>query len=132
MTTALQAGLCRAEEIITSDERASHIIPPMEDPMEDPMGSGWSQPARHLITVDDRCALMTMATFESLAEYSTTTPSGVYSGKMWRCRSPWNRSEWLLRWFGECAKPECPGPACGNYVSNHSRVIILSDGELPA
>ncbi len=48
------------------------------------MGRNWDQPPTSDILIDDEYALMTKATFDRLAEYSCSTPSGVYPGKMWR------------------------------------------------
>lgn len=91
------------------------------------------QPDRSEILIDDTHALMTMRTFEDLAEYSGTKPTGVYEGKMWRRHdgvfdyrflASGGKPEWLLCWYGRCDKPD--------YVSNNSRKIILLDGDLPA
>ena len=51
--------------------------------MTDPMGRHWRQPPRERILIDDTHALMDLATFEQLSEYSCTIPTGVYPGKMW-------------------------------------------------
>lgn len=93
-----------------------HPIPPITDPL----GKFWNQPDLKLILIDDTHALMEMATFEGLADYSCTMPSGVYPGKMWRCRVKYDDESmgWLLRWYGESEKP--------GYVSNHHRRIILA------
>lgn len=57
-----------------------HPIPPMTHPL----GRHWSQPSLDEILIDDEYAVMTEATLKKLAEYSCSTPSGVYPGKMWR------------------------------------------------
>lgn len=75
-----------------------HPIPPITDPL----GKYWRQPDRNRIEVDETHALMTEADFESLSEYSTSIPSGVYPGKMWRRQQV---DGWYLVWFGECADP---------------------------
>jgi hypothetical protein len=66
--------------------------------MTDPLGRYWDQPPRDAIALDDTHALMTERAFEQLPEYSRTTPSGVYPGKMWRhCTKD---GDWYLCWFG--------------------------------
>ena len=89
------------------------------------MGKHWDQPPTSDILIDDEYALMTQATFNRLAEYSASTPSGVYPGKMWRAdNAAYHAAEvakgayrhWLL-WFGESENPD--------FVSNHSRKILL-------
>ncbi len=52
--------------------------------MVDPLGRYWKQPDSSSIALDDKTALMSQATFDALAEYAWTLPSGVYVGKMWR------------------------------------------------
>jgi hypothetical protein len=96
--------------------------------MTDPMGWHWRQPERDRILLDDTHALMTSATFEELSEYSTTIPSGVYPGKMWRRhdgifdqtrRRNGLPGVWLLAWFGEVVEGRCP---------INFREILLADG----
>jgi hypothetical protein len=76
-------------------------------PITDPLGRGWRQPNPDSILVDDTHALMNKQSFWALANYSTTLPTGVYPGKMWRAhvpidsRSGWEGPrKWVLRWFG--------------------------------
>jgi len=38
--------------------------------------------------LDEQSAVMTRATFLQLDEYSCSIPSGVFAGKIWRCRQP--------------------------------------------
>jgi len=67
--------------------------------LDSPYGPGaWKQPDRTQVLIDETHALMTKAVFESLAEYNTTMPSGVYSGKMWRQSN--GAHEWLFCWYG--------------------------------
>lgn len=81
--------------------------------MDDPMGKHWEQPHRSRILIDDKHALMTEVDFNKLHDYSTSTPSGVYPGKMWRC---YQRGKWWLRWFGLSDDPK--------FCSNHAREIL--------
>jgi hypothetical protein len=78
-------------------------------PMTDPLGRHWKQPDRSSILVDDAHAVMDRHALETLAEYSSSRPSGVYPGKMWkrldgifdsRCKP--EDCEWRLCWYGEC------------------------------
>lgn len=101
-------------------------------PITDPMGRNWEQPRPGEILVDETHALMTRDAFEQLAEYSSTRPSGVYPGKMWKRHdgiydhaylAAGGKPEWLLCWYGESEK----GPG---WCSNHHRKILLVDGEL--
>ncbi|MDR5839368.1 hypothetical protein [Caballeronia sp. LZ034LL] len=71
----------------------SNVIPPITDSQ----GSCWIQPASDQILVSDTDAVMSQITFECLPEYSTSIPSGVYPGKMWRAET---EDGWYLRWFG--------------------------------
>jgi hypothetical protein len=98
------------------------VIPPITDPM----GKHWRQPPRDSITLDETHALMSRATFEQLAEYSGTFPTGVYEGKMWKrhdglfdqaFRARGGKPEWLLVWFGYCDEPKM--------VSNNFRKILI-------
>lgn len=95
------------------------VIPPITDPL----GRSWRQPPLERILLDDSHAVMDTATFQALLEYSTTLPTGVYPGKMWRAQGfdartrRWTGS-WFLRWFGECDDPaKC---------SNNQREILLA------
>lgn len=92
--------------------------------MTDPMGRHWTQPPRERIEVDATHALMTEAIFKALPEYSTTIPSGVYPGKMWRRhdgahdfkrKTP---SVWMLCWYGEERDGKC---------EIHFREVLLAD-----
>lgn len=100
---------------------ATSIIPPITDPM----GAHWRQPDTENFVIDDTHVIMSQRDFDMLAEYSTTTPSGVYVGKCWKAqdfeRLPGGKwrwiEEWNLRWYGTCEDP--------NLVSNHQRKIII-------
>lgn len=102
-------------------------------PMLHEMGRHWRQPDRSRITIDATHALMSQADFEALADYTTSQPSGVYEGKMWKSQAwKWEGDEvsidrgyarrvmlgkWYLRWFGPSDKP--------GYCSNNVREIII-------
>jgi hypothetical protein len=117
-----------AYEVALEKLEAAESIPRMTDPL----GKYWEQPDRSEIVIDDTHALMSLATFEKLMEYSGSQPTGAYEGKMWRRNDgscDWEfmaqggKPTWYLCWYGRSDKPE--------YVSNNRRKIILSDGELP-
>lgn len=98
----------------------SNEIPPITDPL----GRAWDQPSVADMLLDDKHALMTSKTFESLHEYSYSIPTGVYEGKMWKsCPGKFYRNcpdgVWYLLWFGHSNDP--------NYVSNNQREIIVVD-----
>lgn len=102
-------------------ERNKNYIPDMVHPLS----KGWlKQPNRENIVIDDQYALMSQKDFDTLAEYSTSIPTGVYEGKMWKAhkyeliddKKVWH---WFLCWFG---LSNLPGK-----VSNNMREILLTD-----
>jgi hypothetical protein len=83
--------------------------------LESPYPGAWPQPPLESILIDETHALMSRATFESLAEYSTTMPTGVYPGKLWRRHDgAYDRNcapaarRWLLCWYGPVRDGKCP------------------------
>jgi len=114
----------------TSHVANKHPIPPITDPM----GTSWCQPARAYITIDDKYALMSKLTFECLAEYSCSQPSGVYPGKMWKRHdgahdrnfiASGGKPEWWLCWFDFSER----GP---EWCTTQHRIILLSDSDINA
>lgn len=99
----------------------NNVIPPITDPL----GRSWRQPNPASILIDDTHAVMDARTFAALADYSSSLPSGVYPGKMWkrhdglfdRTCKPEERT-WLLVWFGECEDPRL--------CSNNFRKILVA------
>ncbi|WP_321799774.1 hypothetical protein [Burkholderia sp. BCC1988] len=89
----------------------------MIPPITDPMGRFWDQPARDEILVDDTHAVMNRSTFWKLLEYSTSRPSGVYPGKMWKAIFG---DEAYLRWYGIVEGRD-------DLCSNNQRLILLCD-----
>lgn len=89
----------------------NNVIPAMTDPL----GRHWRQPNRDEILVDDTHALMTPSAMARLSEYSSSIPSGVYPGKMWKAQFG---GQWFLRWFGEV--PNRP-----DLCSNNQRLILV-------
>jgi hypothetical protein len=78
-----------------------------------PLSKHWKQPDSKNILIDDTHALLTQSDFDMLATYSTSIPSGVYEGKMWK--GQWSDG-WFLKWYVN--KDE-------KYCSTHSRKIII-------
>jgi hypothetical protein len=118
LPTALEIAQARVESL--------EAIPPMTDPM----GKHWGQPERREILVDETHAVMTSRTFRALHEYSSSQPTGVYDGKMWKrhdgvydCefRSSGGIPTWLLCWYG----PSSKGPG---WCQTNTRIILLTDG----
>lgn len=72
-----------------------HIIPKMSDSMR----RLWAQPAREDILINDVGAVMPQHAFDALKEYSSSYPSGVYPGKMWKADTG---NGWKLVWYSNC------------------------------
>lgn len=60
---------------------------------------------------------MPESAFKELPEYSSTMPTGVYAGKMWKAL---NDGQWYLRWYGHA--PLHPG-----YCTNNQRKLVVLD-----
>lgn len=106
-----------------------NVVPPMTHPY----ASAWEQPRLDEIVVDDKTATMSKEAFDLLHEYSSTIPSGVYEGKMWKRHdgsfdrkflAEGGKPTWQLYWYGYSSI----GPG---HCSNHHRAIVLTDGVLP-
>lgn len=89
---------------------ATNEIPPMTDPL----GRYWDQPNVSEVLIDDTHALVSRSAFDKLNQYDTSIPSGVYPGKMWKCRQ---RGVMYLRWYGLADDP--------NFCSNHHRILLV-------
>lgn len=87
-------------------------------PMTDPLGKHWNQPDQDSILIDDFHAVMDQRSFDTLSNYSSTIPSGVYDGKMWKCLSA--KDGWLLGWYGPGKKE--------NTCSINYRMILVLEG----
>ena len=86
-------------------------------PITDPPGSHWVQPKAEEILLTDADAVMPVHAFNLLREYSTSMPTGVYPGKMWRA---FIGGDWFLRWYGEV-------PGNPDVCSNNQRRIQIMD-----
>lgn len=91
----------------------NHIIPEMEHPLS----SAWDQPSTKDILIGDKHAMMGKKAFDELHEYSTSFPTGVYEGKMWKRNdlipnpnggpgSFLKTDKWYLVWYGTGKNPE--------------------------
>lgn len=70
--------------------------------MVDPLGRHWTQPPRQEVLIDDKHAVMSRKSFSMLLNYSHSTPSWVYDGKMWKsCKD----GIWYLRWYAPSPNP---------------------------
>ena len=87
-----------------------YLIPEITNPL----GRYWTQPDRKNILIDENVAIMDKISFDTLYEYSTSEPSGLYVGKMWK--SKYN-DYWCLRWVE-------PDPDPG-YLKILTRKIVL-------
>ena len=70
--------------------------------MTSPLGAHWRQPKtlRDRVTVYETHATIPEADWFGLHRYETTTPSGVYPGKAWRCGG-------FLCWYGPEVSGRC-------------------------
>lgn len=82
-----------------------HNRPPV---MTDPLGRYWEQPSLDEISFSLLYAYVSPETFNKLKVYQTSTPTGVYDGKMWTMKaycgrhgplSKYGKREWLLCWY---------------------------------
>lgn len=80
-------------------------------------GRGWSQPDRSEITVEHVNATMPAETFDKLADYSFSRPTGLYPGKMWKEQ---HGRKWLLRWVTAADDLQC--------VDIHWAFIVVGNG----
>lgn len=91
-------------------------------PITDPLGQYWKQPPADAIVLDDTHALMEQAAFDALLDYSSSRPSGVYDGKMWKRRDSDAEPDefgWRLVWYGPSSDP--------GKCSINSRKIVMLD-----
>jgi len=88
-----------------------NVIPKMTHPYS----AQWDQPSADLIAIDSDYVLMEKYIFNNLLEYSSSYPSGVYPGKMWKANIG---GIWYLRCYGEV-------PGDDTICSNNQREILL-------
>ena len=90
-------------------------------PMTHVLSRAWHQPDHRRWVFDEMHVIMPKEDFELLAEYSCSVPSGVYEGKMWRRRVPYEDAPshtWYLCWYDVSKK----GP---NFCATKQREILL-------
>lgn len=84
----------------------------------DPMGKYWSQPDRSDIIIDEKYAMMSLADFQKLHEYTCTLPTGTYVGKMWKAKVTTESEQFfLLAWYDRFVNP--------NQIAIECRRIIV-------
>ena len=83
--------------------------------MTNPLGKYWQQPDPKNFIVSYKYVLMTQKEFDELLEYSSSVPSGVYIGKLWK--SHWS-GIWKLVWLSEGDKEK-------TYLNNNYREILI-------
>lgn len=83
-------------------------------PITDPLGRHWHQPDRERILIDETHAVMFESDLRMLKEYSTSRPSGVYTGKMWKALDD---NQWWLAWYGL--------PSSETTIWTHFRKILI-------
>jgi hypothetical protein len=71
--------------------------------MTHPLSKGWDQPNQNRMLIDDEVAIMDSITAHELKEYSCSTPTGVYEGKMWRS---FYNGNWYLNWWDNSDEPD--------------------------
>jgi len=81
--------------------------------MSHPLSSAWDQPNPDYFLIDDTHVIMSERDFKWLRDYSSSQPSGVYDGKMWK--SQWN-GVWSLKWFGPSDKPGFCSTSCREII----------------
>lgn len=84
--------------------------------MTNPLGRYWQQPDRAKITVTDEAATMDKQTFDALLEYSSSVPTGVYVGKMWKALTKHGP---VLHWYDVSPQGE-------KYCSIQERMIVVT------
>jgi len=80
--------------------------------MTHPLGKHWDQPKLQDISFSLLCAYMSYKDFNLLKTYQTSTPTGVYEGKMWKCLKRTNnygKPKWLLCYYEKLGPPDCSG-----------------------
>ena len=86
-------------------------------PITNILGKYWNQPNPDDITICGEHAFMTQEVFDKLATYSTSMPSDVYEGKMWKAEK--NDKNWYLCW--------CVNNEVGNKCYVKYKNIIIED-----
>ena len=79
--------------------------------MTHPLSRHWNQPPADQMAVYDDIAIMDQSALGLLPEYSTSIPTGVYEGKMWKSRQGHGTpggpaGPWYLCWYGPSEDPD--------------------------
>lgn len=78
-----------------------HTIPNMTHEL----GKSWEQPNKDDILIVDDIAYIHYEEWDLLCEYNTSTPTGVYEGKMWKTNLP--KGQKWLRWYVNKDEQNC-------------------------
>lgn len=114
------------EEANPPRNRGDFVIPAMTSPLS----KGWEQPEARDIVFAKAAVYMSRPTWEKLAKYDHSMPSGVYEGKMWRA---WQQ----LRWYGPSPTPDTcsinsiDAVVCDTLHRADGRVCLLRDVPYP-
>lgn len=74
----------------------------------DKLGDTWVQPSHSEIKFSsDGYAVITQDGVDQLVEYSTSIPSGVYAGKMWKRKDRFSDDEYLCWFQNSPSEPYC-------------------------
>lgn len=71
--------------------------------MIDPLGKYWDQCDNRHVYIDKDTATLELDDFKKLHEYSSSIPTGVYEGKMWKANI---QGKWYLRWYSKSSDPK--------------------------
>jgi hypothetical protein len=104
MSNLMQAIRANNERRIKDDP--DYIFCPVPEAQSPYSPSAFRMPHRHdirFIEGKDFC-YMNIVTFNTLLEYSSSVPSGVWPGKLWKGNMNTRKcptDNWYLRWWGE-------------------------------
>lgn len=77
---------------------------PIIPPITDPLGGGWEQPKLSEIHLSLKFAWMGTKAFLRLKTYQHSTPTGIYTGKMWKFQN--RRGYWMLAYITDSDLPD--------------------------
>lgn len=89
--------------------------------MTHPLSIYWDQPEVDNILIDSDCAMISEDDFKKLHEYSTSIPTGMYEGKMWKSKVVIKDEEmWYLCWYENDMIPE-------RVHINSRKLVVIGD-----
>lgn len=114
MTPELREQMLEALLAHKQQEAQKGIIECPVPAMSSPLGAYWEQPSRNGMVFTKRTVTMSQADKDALATYNRSTPSGIYSGKMWKVVDQHGVEH--LYWYAANDEHSC---------SMHSRQILV-------